>query len=386
MQKSKLLKIYYLRNLKIDCYQTRMYLQLLTLVLPLIAIIWATGVKIQTRKTFDAITMIVSGLAVISNGLIIYYLTVHGTVPRPLHIAQTLLSSTIVPLAYMYFSRQMGRSQNNATTIICWVLILFTLIPNFIIQLEGDVLHDASQIRLSSVNVVSNGKIVFSAFTADIVIFIQAMLTLIRMIPTAKTLKKYGLMLSRKMKAFFLWWILTIIFITMVSFVNTEDLTSPVGSWLYFTIYSLLGAAIYIMIALRFDLSPVQTIEDGESVKLDAFIDANKEMANKLKSMLEIGKVYLQPKYTAEDAAKDLGTNRTYFSRMMAAEFGIKFSDMINEYRIRHAMDLLANTDYTVSQVAYESGFSDASYMTRKFHQSTGLTPREFKAQNAQEK
>jgi len=47
--------------------------------------------------------------------------------------------------------------------------------------------------------------------------------------------------------------------------------------------------------------------------------------------------------------------------------------------RLRHAMDLLRNTDRPVTQIAYHVGFSDGNYFTRKFRQVVGASPRAYR-------
>lgn len=353
---------------------------LLTAIPALGTMAWALFVKFKDKKIFDFITLLVCGVAVVVNGLVVNSRILNGSASEVLHFIQILFSSAIVPLAYMYFSRQMGRKWNNATTIICWSLIAFTLIPNITIFLgESKVLTDPGLVRPFSINVVRNGALVFSCHTADMVILLQALMTVIRMIPAARTLKKYGLELSSRTRGFYVWWGGAVIFIVFTSFITIDDLRHAALGWFYYFYYTLLICGIYSLLALRFDLHPVVTAEEGEVVSVDEFIDANKQMAMKLRRMMEEDKIYLQPGYTSEDAVSALGTNRTYFSRMVGAEFGIKFSEMLNNARIDHAKNLLATTAMSVADVAFESGFSDTSYMSRKFHAAVGMTPHAYR-------
>lgn len=357
-----------------------MHLQILTIIPALATIAWALTAKLKEKKIFDACVLFASAIAVITNGLVIYFVLCTGQTPAVLHFIQTISSAAIVPLAYMYFAHQMGRKWNNLTAVFCWVLMLFTLVPNINIFLgEMKAPGDPSQIQIFRFNVFNDGRLVFSTHIADLVIMIQALLTVARMIPTAMTMKKYGLILSKRMEAFFIWWIAAVIFIAVTSFTTLHDITTPVGSWIYYISYTLLVCSIYSLLAMRFDLNPVVTKDSKEVVRFDEFIDASKEMASKLKVLISKDKIYLQEGYSAEDAAIAIGTNRTYFSRMMNVEFGMKFSDLMNQYRINEAKMLLATTDNTIADIALESGFSDASYMNRKFRQIVGVTPRNYR-------
>lgn len=357
-----------------------MHIQLMTLIPALLAIGWTLAVKFHKKQVFEGITLSICAIALVINVLVVHFAITEGYYPKTLHFIQQMFSSAIVPIAYMYFSHQMGRRWNNTTTVCCWTLMLLTLLPNLNIFIGNEkILTDPTLIRSFTINIIKNGQPVFSCHTADLTIFLQAMFTVARMFPTAKTLEKYGLMLSNKMRAFFIWWIAAVIFITFTSFISTEALGIPVVGWIFYIVYATLICSIYTMLALNFDLHPVVTKEEGEAVKVDTFIDSNKSMADRLRIMIERDKIYLKSGYSAEDAATALGTNRTYFSRMMNAEFGMRFSDLINEFRINAAKVLLTTTEMTISEVATESGFSDASYMSRKFHNAVGMTPQTYR-------
>lgn len=361
-----------------------MQLQLLTLIPALATIIWALAVKFKDGHVFEGIVLSISAVAVVINGLVVLYsIFLHGTCPDFLHFIQIVTSSSIVPLAYMYFSRQMGRRFDNATAVICWSLVLFVFMPNVNIFVGSDQMPASEPIRSFSFNIIRNGVIVFSCYTSNLVIFLQALLTVGRMIPTAMTLRTYGLSLTTKMKCFFVWWASAVLFIVVTSFSSADTLLTPAGSWAFYITYTLLICSIYSMLAMHFDLHPVvlegEDGEEDEVVEVDEFINANKALAVRLRTLMDNEKVFLQSGYSAEDAALALGTNRTYFSRMMNAEFGMKFSDLVTEYRIKEAKELLANPDFNISDVAFQSGFSDASYMNKKFHQLVGMTPRQYR-------
>ncbi len=48
--------------------------------------------------------------------------------------------------------------------------------------------------------------------------------------------------------------------------------------------------------------------------------------------------------------------------------------------RIQKAMELLRNTDLTITEIAMEVGFNDSNYFSRQFRRVVGTTPREFRA------
>ena len=47
----------------------------------------------------------------------------------------------------------------------------------------------------------------------------------------------------------------------------------------------------------------------------------------------------------------------------------------IHAVRLQKAKDLLQNTDLNVNEVAYEVGYKDPSYFSRKFTETYGMNP-----------
>ena len=57
------------------------------------------------------------------------------------------------------------------------------------------------------------------------------------------------------------------------------------------------------------------------------------------------------------------------------------FSEFVNEIRIGHACKLLMDTDKTVSEICYESGFKNLAYFNRRFHRSQRAAPTTYRMQ-----
>ncbi|HAK80604.1 MAG TPA: AraC family transcriptional regulator, partial [Runella sp.] len=54
------------------------------------------------------------------------------------------------------------------------------------------------------------------------------------------------------------------------------------------------------------------------------------------------------------------------------------FSELLSEVRIEHACRLLKDSTKSVSEIAFECGYSNLSNFNRQFKQITKLTPREY--------
>ena len=92
-------------------------------------------------------------------------------------------------------------------------------------------------------------------------------------------------------------------------------------------------------------------------------------------------KPYLNPNFKLMDVSDILPLNRTYLSRVFNEGFGDSFSDVVRDYRIHEAEQMLANRkDIPVGQVGELCGFSSPSVFHRAFVQShDGLTPNRYR-------
>ena len=83
---------------------------------------------------------------------------------------------------------------------------------------------------------------------------------------------------------------------------------------------------------------------------------------------------------TLKEISKDLDINPTYLSREFSKYFDdLSFGDYIRKLRIDKATSYLSNSDFSLTKIAYLTGFSDQSHFTRIFRKHTGQTPSEYK-------
>lgn len=73
--------------------------------------------------------------------------------------------------------------------------------------------------------------------------------------------------------------------------------------------------------------------------------------------------------------ARDLGVGRRKLERHFNADLGIPPADASIRIRLSQARMLLARTDRTVTRIAEETGFCDASHLIRVFRENEGTTP-----------
>lgn len=91
-----------------------------------------------------------------------------------------------------------------------------------------------------------------------------------------------------------------------------------------------------------------------------------------------IGENFKRP-LTLKEIAEHLGYDYCYLSKAFNSFFSTSFSDYLNNFRIDNAISLLAHTNLTVTEIAFESGFQSIRNFNCVFKKHTGLSPMEFR-------
>lgn len=80
------------------------------------------------------------------------------------------------------------------------------------------------------------------------------------------------------------------------------------------------------------------------------------------------------------EISEGLQIHPSYVSREFSKYFSnLSFGEYIRKLRIEKAIDLLANPNHTLSEIAYLTGFSDQSHFNRIFKAHTGQNPSDFR-------
>lgn len=80
------------------------------------------------------------------------------------------------------------------------------------------------------------------------------------------------------------------------------------------------------------------------------------------------------------EISKDLDVHPSYLSREFSKHFdNLSFGDYIRKLRIEKAIQLLEDPHYSLTEIAYLTGFSDQSHFTRIFKKHTGKNPSAYK-------
>lgn len=83
---------------------------------------------------------------------------------------------------------------------------------------------------------------------------------------------------------------------------------------------------------------------------------------------------------SVEDVARSLGISRMQLYRKVKAVLGTGVTDFIQSLRLTKARELLLDDKLTITEVAYELGFSSPSYFSTSFRAHYKLSPSEFRS------
>jgi len=110
--------------------------------------------------------------------------------------------------------------------------------------------------------------------------------------------------------------------------------------------------------------------------------EIDKETLNLIDQKLSViveKELFLNPNFSLEEAAKELKLTKHLLSQYVNEVLGKSFSSLIKEYRIDKAKKLLeTETNYTIENLGYDSGFNSKSAFFTAFKKTTGLTPAEY--------
>lgn len=112
-------------------------------------------------------------------------------------------------------------------------------------------------------------------------------------------------------------------------------------------------------------------LKQGRGVKIPAW-------AKELKTMIQ-DQIDTNLALTLTSISSELNINPAYVSREFSKYFdNLSFGEYIRKIRIEKAIVFIQTSDYSLSEIAYLTGFSDQSHFTRIFKLETGFTPSGF--------
>lgn len=126
-----------------------------------------------------------------------------------------------------------------------------------------------------------------------------------------------------------------------------------------------------------------QTIEvacpKDEKSEDDRNYDAQVQIIEDVKNFLTEN---IDKRYTIEELSSMFHINRTTLKTTFKTIYGSPVSAYMKEFRVKRAMELLINTDMTVSEIAISVGYETPSKFTAAFKDISGVLPKDYRKNN----
>lgn len=156
--------------------------------------------------------------------------------------------------------------------------------------------------------------------------------------------------------------------------------------WLSFAnalaVYYLAIAGYLRSQTIELNFTPPETKKIGIETKKNPLSENDLEkFRNRLQTLMQIEKLYLEPNLTLADLSKQIGINSAVLSYTINNGFGKNFNDFVNEFRIEAVKEKLKNggaENLTMIGIAFDCGFNSKATFNRAFKKFTGVSPKEF--------
>jgi len=131
------------------------------------------------------------------------------------------------------------------------------------------------------------------------------------------------------------------------------------------------------------DHLPVAEAEIQTKIEEEEETNPPFELMAQIIHLMENEKLFLNPKLTIEELARQLKTNKTYLSQIINTYFQKNFNNMVNEYRIHEILIWMTNREnanLSFEGMALKAGFYNRTTFYESFKHFTGVTPSFFLA------
>ncbi len=133
-----------------------------------------------------------------------------------------------------------------------------------------------------------------------------------------------------------------------------------------------------IQLSVKSSLLRILAVLSAHSLFIPSEKNNNKQV-EEIKTAITYIRENYREKIYVRDLASLLNLNEQYFSRFFKKAIGRSPMEYVNEYRIRQSMQLLKETDHSVTEICLECGFNNLGNFLREFRKYSGTTPLQYK-------
>lgn len=97
---------------------------------------------------------------------------------------------------------------------------------------------------------------------------------------------------------------------------------------------------------------------------------------NKLMELTE--QIWNDENYNVDIFSKKIGLSKSQLYRKITSLTGLSPNEFVREYRLKKAVNMLERKKGNISQIAFETGFNNASYFSKCFQKKFGMLPSDY--------
>lgn len=133
----------------------------------------------------------------------------------------------------------------------------------------------------------------------------------------------------------------------------------------------------------NFDYIPKDEIDIWSINKMQYILKAmNESGREKLSKPIQYAKQYIVDHYnepiSLSEVADNIGVSSQYLSKIFKDETGYNYIEWVNLMRVERAKQLIEQSELSMSEIAFEVGYSEQNYFSRSFKKYTGISPSKY--------
>lgn len=99
------------------------------------------------------------------------------------------------------------------------------------------------------------------------------------------------------------------------------------------------------------------------------------------RNMISYIQEHYTEKLTLEMLAEEFHLSEKYISRYFKEQFSISFMQYVSHLRMEKAKELLRSTEFSITEVAFSSGYPSVNFFIRSFKEENQITPLQYRKQ-----
>ena len=118
----------------------------------------------------------------------------------------------------------------------------------------------------------------------------------------------------------------------------------------------------------------------SEYLKQIPLEEANGKKASIMGAVVEYVEKNYKKTISLATLAESLGYEYCYFSKIFHRLYAMRFNDYVNIYRFNEACTMLTESDLSITEISYESGFQSIRSFNHTFKRLSGVTPSQWRS------